>query len=132
MTFNPRYFQRTLVLLFIEIWIAVSFDDRLIRPLVGDVLVVILIYCAIGTFWKIRKTVTIGSVFGFACIVEGLQYFQFVDRVGWRQYKLLAVIIGTTFDWKDIIAYALGAAIVLGWENKPRSSRKLKSAQPKS
>ncbi|CAN1209974.1 DUF2809 domain-containing protein [Tumidithrix helvetica PCC 7403] len=100
-----------MLLFLIEVCIAVFFDDRFIRPFVGDVLVVILIYCLIRSFWKIRATVAALSVFGFACAIEGLQYLNLVDRLGLRQYKLLAIVIGTTFDWMDILAYAIGTAI---------------------
>ncbi|MEE3719565.1 DUF2809 domain-containing protein [Tumidithrix elongata RA019] len=67
----------------------------------------------IRSFWKIPTTVAALSVFGFACTIEGLQYLNLVDRLGLRQYKLLAIVIGTTFDWMDILAYAIGTAIVL-------------------
>jgi hypothetical protein len=118
LTFNRKYFYSTVSLFFIEVAIAVFFDDQFIRPFVGDVLVVMLIYGFVKTFWKIRSQVAALSVFVFACAIEGLQYLNLVDRLGLRQYKLLAIILGTTFDWKDIFAYALGTAIVLGWESR--------------
>jgi Protein of unknown function (DUF2809) len=121
--FNLKYFYGAILLFLIEVSIAVFFDDSLIRPFVGDVLVVILIYCVIRAFWQIRVLPLALSIFGFACLVEGLQYFQFVDVLGLRPYKLLVVILGTSFDWKDILAYALGTAIVLGCENRRRQHR---------
>ncbi len=118
LTFNRKYFYLTVLLFLIEVFIAVFIDDQFIRPFVGDVLVVILIYCFVKSFWKIRANVAALSVFVFACAVEGLQYLNIVDRLGLRQYKVLAIILGTTFDWKDIFAYALGTAIILAWENR--------------
>ncbi len=116
--FNRKYFYATIVLFLIEVFIGVFVRDRFIRPFVGDVLVVILIYCLIKSFWKIRSNIAIASVFVFACIVEGLQYLNIIDMLGIRQYKLLVIILGSSFDWHDIIAYATGAAIVIWWENK--------------
>jgi hypothetical protein len=116
MTFKPTYFCLTILLFLIEVCIAIFFKDEFIRPFVGDVLVVILIYCFIRAFWKIRPVVAALSVFGFACAIEGLQYLNLVDRLGLRQYKVLAIILGTTFDWMDILAYAIGTAISLGSE----------------
>ena len=118
LTFNRKYFYLTVLLFVIEVAIAVFFDDQFIRPFVGDVLVVMLIYGFVKTFWKIRSHVLALSVLVFACAIEGLQYLNLVDRLGLRQYKLLAIILGTTFDWKDIFAYALGTAIVLVWESR--------------
>jgi hypothetical protein len=121
--FSLRYFYLTIILFFIEVGIAIFFNDQFVRNFVGDVLVVILIYCFVKTFWNPRTTVAIGAIFAFACLVELLQYFNFVDRLGLPRGQLLATIIGTTFDWKDILAYALGSMITLWGENKFRFSR---------
>ena len=118
LTFNRKYFYLTILLFLIEVCIAVFIDDQFIRPFMGDVLVVILLYCFVKSFWKIRSNVATLSIFVFACVIEGFQYLNLIDRLGLRQYRLLAIILGTTFDWKDIFAYALGTMIVLAWENK--------------
>ena len=118
LTFNRKYFYLTILLFLIEVCIAVFIDDQFIRPFMGDVLVVILLYCLVKSFWKIRSNVAALSIFVFACVIEGFQYLNLIDKLGLRQYKLLAIILGTTFDWKDIFAYALGTVIVLAWENK--------------
>ena len=118
LTFNRKYFYLTVLLFLIEVCIAVFIDDQFIRPFMGDVLVVILLYCFVKSFWKIHSNVAALSIFIFACVIEGFQYLNLIDKLGLRQYKLLAIILGTTFDWKDIFAYALGTAIVLAWENR--------------
>ena len=120
MTFNPRYGYATLALLLIEIAIAVFLDDAIIRPFVGDILVVILIYCFIRMLWLIPVWITIVSVLTFAFVIEYLQHLNLLTRLGWQDHALLRVILGTTFDWKDILAYCLGMAIVLAWESRPK------------
>jgi Protein of unknown function (DUF2809) len=116
--FNKRYATYTIELFLVEVFIAVFIDDSFVRPFVGDVLVVILIYCLVRTFWKIRYNTAALSVLVFAWTIEILQYFNLVDILGLRKYKIIAIAIGSTFDWKDTIAYLLGAAIVLGLESK--------------
>jgi glucan phosphoethanolaminetransferase (alkaline phosphatase superfamily) len=116
--FHPKYFYATVLLFLVEVFIGVFVHDRFIRPFCGDVLVVILIYCFFKSFWKIRPNIAIASVFIFACIVEWLQYLNLVDILGIRQYKLLVIILGSSFDWYDILAYATGSVILLWWENK--------------
>jgi hypothetical protein len=116
--FHPKYFYTTVILFLVEVFIGVFVHDAWIRPFVGDVLVVILIYCFVKSFWQIRPNLTIAAVFIFACIVEGLQYLNIIDILGIRQYKLLVIILGSSFDWNDILAYAIGSAIVWWWENK--------------
>jgi hypothetical protein len=115
-TFNSRYCGLTVLLFLVEVCIALFVSDRIIRPFVGDVLVVILIYCFLRTFLKLGVVATSFSVFVFACMVEVLQYFNLVERLGWQDNRALVVIIGTTFDWKDMLAYGLGTAITLIWE----------------
>jgi Protein of unknown function (DUF2809) len=117
-TFNSKYFYATIILLLVEIFIGAFVRDAFIRPFGGDVLVVILIYCFIKSFWNVPAIKTALAVFGFACLVEGLQYFQIVDRLGLRKYPLLAIIIGTSFAWEDIVAYGAGIAMVIWWETK--------------
>jgi hypothetical protein len=116
MQINFRYLTLTIGLLAIELFIAIAVRDVFIRPFVGDVLVVILIYCFIRTFWKIDKKLVAGSVLVFAWTIEILQYFNFVDRLGLRNNRVLAIALGSTFDPKDLIAYTLGIAIVLWLE----------------
>jgi hypothetical protein len=117
-TFNKKYFYFTFLLFVIEVCIAVFVDDGFIRPFIGDVLVVILIYCFVKTFCKINSSIVALSVFAFACTIEILQYFNFVNKLGWQKYQILAVALGSTFDWKDIVAYAIGIITVLFWENR--------------
>ncbi|UKO97377.1 ribosomal maturation YjgA family protein [Nostoc sp. UHCC 0870] len=117
-TFNKKYFYFTFLLFLIEVCIAVFVDDGFIRPFIGDVLVVILIYCFVKTFGKINSSIVALSVFAFACTIEILQYFNFVNKLGWQKYQILAVALGSTFDWKDIVAYAIGIITVLFLENR--------------
>ncbi|BAY11204.1 ribosomal maturation YjgA family protein [Calothrix sp. NIES-2098] len=124
-TFNKKYFYFTLILFLIEVGIAVFIDDGFIRPFIGDVLVVILIYCFVRAFWNINSTIVALSVLVFSCIIEILQYFNFVNQLGWQKYKIIAVALGSTFDWKDIIAYTIGTATVLWLENSTK--RKVKN-----
>lgn len=55
-TFNRKYFYLAIVLLLIEIFIAAY---------VRDVLVVVLVYCFIQSFWKIQPIKAIAGVFVF-------------------------------------------------------------------
>ncbi|MEH2232900.1 MAG: DUF2809 domain-containing protein [Nostoc sp.] len=116
--FNKKYFYLTLLLFLIEICIAVFVNDSFIRPFIGDVLVVILIYCFVKAFLNIHSSIGALSVFAFSCAIEILQYFNFVNNLGLQKYKILAVALGSIFDWKDIFAYAIGIITVLWLENR--------------
>jgi hypothetical protein len=118
LTFRKKYFHWAIVLFLVEVCIAIFVKDQFIRPFVGDVLVVILIYCAIRAFLRIRVSTAIAFVLLLAYGVEVLQYFNLVDRLGLRPYPVLVVIIGSVFDWKDLIAYTIGAAVVFVSEQR--------------
>ena len=115
---DRRYAYYTVILFLVEVFIAIFINDSFIRPFIGDVLVVMLIYCLVKTFWKIRCRTAALSVLAFACTIEILQYFNLVDVLGLQKYQPIAIAIGSTFDWKDIIAYLLGTTIVFRLESK--------------
>ena len=117
-TFNLKYFSLSILLFLVEVFIGLFVKDSFIRPFGGDVLVVILIYCLIKSFWKVPAAQTALAVFGFACFVEGLQYLKIADRLGLRRDELLAIIIGTSFAWEDIVAYTVGCAIAYWGDTK--------------
>jgi hypothetical protein len=121
--FNLKYFLLALLLFVIEVLIALYVHDNFIRPYIGDVLVVILIYCFLLSFLGLPKIKTAIGVLVFAFIVESLQYLNIVYVLGLEKSKLARIIIGTSFAWEDIIAYIAGILIVLMVEliSKPKS-----------
>lgn len=113
LNFHPKYFILTFLLLSIEICIALFVHDNFIRPYIGDVLVVILIYCFIKSFFNLPPNITAIAVLLFSFVVETLQYFKVVNLLGLQNSKVASIIIGTSFAWQDIIAYIVGIAIVI-------------------
>jgi hypothetical protein len=120
LTFNRKYFYLTLILFLVEVYIAVFIKDSFVRPFIGDVLVVILIYCLARTFCSIRSSVVAFLVLIFAYSIEILQHFNLVHVLGLQRHSILAIALGSTFDWQDIGAYTIGTAIILLLENKIR------------
>ncbi len=118
--FNRKYFILTLIIFIVEVVIALFVHDHIIRPYVGDLLVVILIYCFIKSFFDFPVSILALLVLLFSYAVETLQYFKIVAVLGLEKSKLAKMIIGTSFAWQDIIAYTAGIAIVL-WLEKQKS-----------
>ncbi|UPT70718.1 MAG: DUF2809 domain-containing protein [Flavobacterium sp. JAD_PAG50586_2] len=96
-----------------EVLIALFVHDTIIRPYVGDLLVVILIYCFIKSFLDVRVFPAAIFVLLFSFGVELLQYFTIVEKLGLQNSKVASTIIGTSFEWIDILAYLVGIIIVL-------------------
>lgn len=116
MNINIKYLIFTLVLLTIEISIAVFVHDQFIRPFFGDFLAVIFVYCGLCIFFQnSTKIATISLIIAYC--IEMLQYFKFIEITGLIKYKVLAVLIGNSFSWSDILAYTLGFLFILVAEN---------------
>lgn len=111
--FNKTYFFLTLLLFVIEVYIALYINDRIIRPYVGDILVVILLYCFIKTFLELKVRVVIAFVLVFSFGIETLQYLKVVEKLGLEHFRLARVVIGTSFEWMDLLCYVFGLFIVL-------------------
>jgi hypothetical protein len=114
--FNKNYLFLTIILFSIEILIALFVKDSLIRPFVGDVLVVCLIYCFLRIFlnfsvWKIALGVLV-----FACLIEISQYFDFVKLIGFENNRVISIMLGRTFEWSDFAAYFAGFLLILFFE----------------
>src|SRR5437762_4470575 len=111
--FNRLYFILAVLLFAIEIIIAKFAHDRIIRPYVGDMLVIILIYCFVKSFVDTPVLTTALFVLLFSFTVEGLQYLHLIDKLGLQNSKIAAIILGNSFAWIDMIAYILGTALIL-------------------
>ncbi|NME72399.1 ribosomal maturation YjgA family protein [Flammeovirga aprica] len=87
-------------------------NQHFIRGFLGDVIVIGLIYSVLKIFLDTRPSKLIVYVLLFAYAVEFLQYLNLVEMLGLKDYKLARIVIGTTFDFKDLLAYTIGALLV--------------------
>ena len=100
------------ILFGIELLIALFVHDNFVRPYVGDVLVVVLIYTFVRIFLPEEVWLLPLYIFLFAAGVEVLQYFRIVEVLGLSENRVLSVVIGSVFDWKDIFCYGVGCMIL--------------------
>ncbi|MBK8808785.1 MAG: DUF2809 domain-containing protein [Bacteroidales bacterium] len=111
--FHRIYFLLALVIFIVEVCIALFVHDNFIRPYIGDMLVVMLIYFSVRACFTIPVIPLAISVLLFAYSVEILQYFKVVKLLGLQNYKLANVLIGTSFCWEDMIVYTIGILIIV-------------------
>ena len=105
------YIISFLMIFCIEVLIALYVRDSFVRPYMGDALVVVLVYSFVRIFIPTGIPRLPFYVFLFACFVEILQYFQLVETLGITN-RALRIILGSTFDWKDIACYAVGCVLI--------------------
>lgn len=106
----------TVVLFMAELLIALFVHDSFIRPYVGDVLVVVLIYTFVRIFLPEGVRLLPLYIFLFAAGVEVLQYLRIVEILGLSDNRILSVVIGSVFDVKDIVCYGVGCVVLFGYE----------------
>ncbi|SDJ75158.1 Protein of unknown function [Lachnospiraceae bacterium G41] len=107
------YALATIILIAIEVLIALFVHDNFVRPYIGDVIVVVAVYCFVRIFIPEKVHLLPLYVFFFAVLVEVLQYFHIVDLLGLGGSRFFRVLIGGVFDLKDILCYTVGC-ILLG------------------
>ena len=121
--FSKTYFVLTILIFIIEVLIALYVHDQIVRPYIGDVLVVILIYCFIRSFLEVKVWAAAIFVLLFAFGVETLQYLSIVNKLGLQHNKIARVVIGSSFEWIDILCYLSGIIIVLITEKALRKNQ---------
>ncbi len=113
MRFNLKYFLITIFVFIIEVLIATTFKNFVfLRSYFGDVLVVVLIYTFIQSFFEVDKIKTIIGVLIFSFAIEFLQYFHFAEVLGFKENKLAMIVLGNSFSWVDILCYTIGCLAI--------------------
>lgn len=111
--FNLKYLLLTIVIFLVEVLIATVLKDNFfIRAYLGDVIVVMLLYTFVKSFFIINETKLILGILVFSCIVEFAQYFKIADKLGFQPGSLMYIVIGNSFSWIDILCYAIGCIIL--------------------
>ena len=90
------------------------FARGFIRNSLGDVLAVAAVYFAARVILPEKPRLLSLCVTGFAVLVELVQLTDFSTLFG--EGTLFSVIVGATFDPKDILCYLAGGAVCALWD----------------
>lgn len=112
-----------LALFVVECLIALYVHDRLVRPYVGDMLVVVLLYFFVRILFPEGIRLLPLWIFLFAAAVEASQYFHLAALLGVEHIRAARLILGATFDWKDIGCYGIGCLLLAGMEYLAKHGR---------
>ena len=118
MKFSKAYFFWFLILFIIEACIAFFIKEGFIRHTFGDVLVVIMLYCLIKIFVKAKPIYIVITVLIVSFGIEFLQLTHILQWLHIENNKALKLILGSTFDINDLLAYLFGIIVVLLIEYK--------------
>jgi hypothetical protein len=116
--FNKTYTPLFIVLLAIEILIAKFLTSGFIRYTFGDFLAVICLYCFFRSFVDIDTLKISITVLIIAYLIEFFQLINVLSIFNLQNNHLLKIILGSTFNISDLVAYTLGIITVLIIEYK--------------
>ena len=124
MKIRLAYAAATVILIFIEVLIALFVHDRIVRPYVGDTIVVIVIYTFMRIWIPQGHKLLIPAIFLFSVLVELLQYINIVGILGLSGSRFFSILIGGVCDPKDIACYAAGCLILVVYEHISKKGEK--------
>ncbi|PQJ42594.1 hypothetical protein BTO00_11040 [Vibrio campbellii] len=109
---------KSLVCFIALVVIALYVRDSFIRPTVGDVLVVVWLYYFLASLFSMPVNWLVSLVVLIAFAVELGQLLQVAAWLAIEPSSPLAIILGATFDWKDLLAYCIGGLLCWWMEKK--------------
>ncbi|HKK12575.1 MAG TPA: DUF2809 domain-containing protein [Flavobacteriaceae bacterium] len=116
--FNKTCFIGFIIILITEVSIALLLKNGFVRETFGDYLVVILIYCFLRSFIKTKPLYLALGVLVFAFTIEFSQLYNILGFFHLQENTLAKVILGSTFQIRDLIAYTVGFGTILIVEYK--------------
>ncbi|MFD1470359.1 DUF2809 domain-containing protein [Hymenobacter caeli] len=132
--FRKSYFLLASGLFLLEVFIALRLHDRFVRPYVGDFLATIFLYCLVMSVVRVPAGRAAAGALLVSYLVEGLQYLDLLTYLGWQHSRLARTVLGSHFEWPDLLAYTLGALAVVAAERarRPRAAPTGPDARPTS
>jgi len=104
------FLAAAVLILAVEIYIAICVKGGFVRHYAGDVLAVILLYALARAIFSVPPSNLPFKIFAFAAALELAQYFGAVQILG-IENKILKIMIGGTFDFADLLCYAVGCIL---------------------
>jgi hypothetical protein len=114
--FNKAYGLLAAGLLLVEILIARFAHDRFVRPYAGDFLATIFLYCLLKSVWPAPAWQVVLAALLVSYAIEMAQLAHLLHWLGWQHSRMARLLLGSQFEWGDMLAYTLGAIAVLGLE----------------
>lgn len=98
----------------VEVLIATVFKHWFfVRAYLGDVIVVLLIYTFILSFFEVKnKSILILGIFIFSVLIETLQYLGIAEYLQLKPGSIAHIVVGSSFSWIDILCYAAGCLLL--------------------
>ena len=113
---SAPYAVVAIVLFGVEVVIALFVRDEFIRPFVGDMLAVALVYAALRAVTPLRLLPALAVTLGIAFVIEFAQLFGPLAALGLADNQIARIIVGGVFDPLDLVAYSVAAQLIAAAE----------------
>lgn len=113
LSFRPGYALAALVIFLIEVAIALWVRDAVVRPYGGDVLATILVYLGLRAVTDMKVMPAAEAALAISFLVEMAQALDLVTRLGLSHNETARTVFGTSFAVGDLVAYSVGAMLVI-------------------
>ena len=110
------YLIAAIVLFAVEVFIALFVRDDFVRPYVGDVLAIGIVYATLRALTPLSFPQALALTLTIALAIELAQAFGLLRALGLADNELARIVLGGVFDWHDLAAYAAGGAIIAALE----------------
>jgi Protein of unknown function (DUF2809) len=117
LTFNQRALLITIALFCVEVSIATVFRHiGWLRGFVGDALAVVFVYYGFKTIFRAP---TLWLAIAALLVGYGVELSQYISHLqGWKiSNPVLRIVVGSTPDWWDVLAYTVGFCAVWAIES---------------
>jgi hypothetical protein len=118
-----RYAFAALALFLIEVLIALFLRDGIVRPYVGDVLAVALMYAVSRAVTPLRLVPALAVTLAIAFAIEFAQLLGLLGALGIRDNQVARIVLGGVFDPMDLAAYVAGVVLIVAVELGLRRGR---------
>lgn len=113
LTFNKSYFILFLILFIVEALIATYLKSGFIRHTFGDYIVVMVVYSFMMSFIKLKPVHAAIITLLIAFTIEFLQLTSLLSWLGLENSRTAKLVLGSTFEITDLVAYSLGVITIL-------------------
>jgi hypothetical protein len=120
---RPGYALAAAALLAVEVLIALFVHDDFVRPYLGDVLAIALVYTALRAVTPLRLGSALAVTLAIALVFELSQAANLLGVLGLADNAVARTVLGGSFDWLDLLAYGAGAVVIVVAERAVRGRR---------
>jgi len=113
---RKAYALAAIFLFVVEVLIALFVRDQFVRPYLGDVLAVMLVYAVLRAATPMGVASALCVALAIALVIEVAQALNLLGALGLADNRFARIVLGGAFDMLDMAAYLAGGAAILAIE----------------